>query len=213
MTSDMSIAARIRVLCVDDHQVVRDGVALILGRQPDMELTGSVATGEEAIAFYERERPDIVLMDLQLRTISGLDAIKAIRAKDARARLVVLTVYEGDEHIYRALAAGAVTYLLKDTLSDDLVRVIRDVHAGLTPMPAHVQARLAERQTQAALTPRETEVMKLVANGDRNKEIANSLRISEETVQVHLKNIFAKLHVTDRTAAVNVALRRGIVEL
>jgi len=201
------------VLCVDDHQIVRDGVALIVGRQADMQIIGSVATGEEAVAVYGRERPEIVLMDLQLRTISGLEAIRRIRAVNPDAHIIVLTVYEGDEHIHRALAAGATTYLLKDTLSDDLVRAIREVHAGLRPVQAEVQARLDERASQPPLTPREVQVMEWVANGSRNKEIAAELKISEETVTVHLRNIFAKLHVNDRTAALNVAVRRGIIQL
>jgi DNA-binding NarL/FixJ family response regulator len=205
--------APIRVLAVDDHQIVRDGLALVIGREPDMTIVASVATGEEAIETYRRERPDLVLMDLQLRTMSGLQAIEGIRSIDPDARIIVLTVYEGDEHIFRALAAGATTYLLKDTLSDDLVRVMREVHAGQKPMNASVQQRLAERQGQPVLTAREVQVLQLVATGNRNKEIAADLKISEETVLVHMKNIFKKLNVSDRTAAVNVAVRRGIVRL
>ena len=213
MSRTTAIKSRIRVLSVDDHQIVRDGLAQIIGRHPDMEVIGSVATGEEAVAVYQSEHPDLVLMDLQLRTISGLEAIRAIRLNDPEARIIVLTMYEGDEHIYQALAAGATTYLLKDTLSDDLVRVMREVYAGLRPVRAEVQARLDERAAQPPLTPREVQVMQLVAHGRRNKEIASALKISEETVQVHLKNIFSKLHVNDRTAALNVAVRRGIVQL
>jgi len=200
-------------MAVDDHQIVRDGLALVIGREQDMTIVASVATGEEAIEIYQRERPDLVLMDLQLRTMSGLQAIQAIRAIDSEARIIVLTVYEGDEHIYRALGAGATTYVLKDTLSDDLVRVMREVHAGQRPMDASVQQRLAERQAQPALTSREVQVLQLVATGNRNKEIAADLNISEETVLVHMKNIFKKLNVSDRTAAVNIAVRRGIVRL
>jgi DNA-binding NarL/FixJ family response regulator len=213
MSRTTAAKGRIRVLSVDDHHIVRDGLAQIIGRHSDMEVIGSVATGEEAVSVYERQHPDLVLMDLQLRTISGLEAIRAIRAKDPEARIIVLTMYEGDEHIYQALAAGATTYLLKDTLSDDLIRVMREVYAGLRPVRAEVQARLDERATHPSLTPREVQVMQLVAHGKRNKEIASSLTISEETVQVHLKNIFSKLHVNDRTAALNIAVRRGIVQL
>ena len=203
----------IRVLCVDDHRIVREGIGLIIARQPDMEVVGSAATGEEAVIVFKRERPDVTLMDLQLPAMSGLEAIQAIRREDADARIIVLTMYQGDEDIHRALAAGATTYLLKDTLSDDLIRFVREVHAGRRPIRADVKARLDERATQPTLTPREVQVMELVSEGRRNKEIAVRLGISEETVQVHLKNIFAKLKVGERTAAVNVAIRRGIVHI
>jgi DNA-binding NarL/FixJ family response regulator len=203
----------IRVLCVDDHRIVREGIALIISRQPDMEVIGSAATGEEAVMLFKRERPDVTLMDLQLPTMSGLETIQAIRREDADARIIVLTMYQGDEDIHRSLAAGATTYLLKDTLSDDLIRFVREVHAGRRPIRPDVKARLEERAAQPTLTPREIQVMELVSEGRRNKEIAAILGISEETVQVHLKNIFAKLKVSERTAAVNVALRRGIVHI
>jgi DNA-binding NarL/FixJ family response regulator len=203
----------IRVLCVDDHRIVREGIGLIIARQPDMEVVGSAATGEEAVALFKRERPDVTLMDLQLSTMTGLEAIQAIRREDPDARIIVLTMYQGDEDIHRALTAGATTYLLKDTLSDDLIRFVREVHAGRRPIRADVKARLDERATQPTLTPREVQVMELVSDGRRNKEIAVLLGISEETVQVHLKNIFAKLKVGERTAAVNVAIRRGIVHI
>ena len=203
----------IRVLCVDDHRIVREGIGLIIAREPDMQVVAAAATGEEAVALYAQHRPDITLMDLQLGAMSGLDAIQTIRSRDPKARIIVLTMYEADEHIYRALAAGAATYLLKDTLSDELIRIVREVHAGARPVPPQVQARLDARASQPVLTAREVQVMQLVAEGRRNKEIAAALGISEETVQVHLKNVFAKLHVSDRTAAVNVVLKRGIVEL
>jgi DNA-binding NarL/FixJ family response regulator len=209
----MTNKPRIRVLCVDDHRIVREGIGLIISRQPDMEVVGSAATGEEAVSLFKRERPDVTLMDLQLATMSGLEAIQAIRREDAEARIIVLTMYQGDEDIHRALSAGATTYLLKDTLSDDLIRFVREVHAGRRPIRADVKARLDERAAQPTLTPREVQVMELVSEGRRNKEIAVLLGISEETVQVHLKNIFAKLKVGERTAAVNVAIRRGIVHI
>ena len=204
---------KIRVLCVDDHRIVREGIALIITRQPDMEVVGSAADGEEAVAQFKRHRPDVTLMDLQLPAMTGLEAIKAIREDDPDARIIVLTMYQGDEDIHRALSAGATTYLLKDTLSDDLIRFVREVHAGRRPIRPEVKARLDERASQPTLTPREVQVMELVALGKRNKEIAALLGISEETVQVHLKNIFVKLKVSERTAAVNVALRRGIVHI
>jgi DNA-binding NarL/FixJ family response regulator len=206
-------APRIRVLCVDDHRIVREGLALIIARQPDMKVVGFAATGDEAVLQWRRHRPDITLMDLRLGATSGLDAIRAIRREEPTARVIVLTMYQGDEDIHQALAAGAATYLLKDTLSDDLIRTVREVHAGGAPMGDDVKALLNERASQPPLTPREIEVLTLVAQGHRNKEIASLLHLSEETVPVHLKNIFAKLKVNERTAAVNVALRRGIVHI
>ncbi len=203
----------IRVLCVDDHRIVREGVALIISRQPDMEVVAFASTGEEAIEQFDRHKPDVTLMDLRLSTTSGLAAIRAIRLEHQDARIIVLTMYGGDEDIHQALAAGATTYLLKDTLSDDLIRTVRDVHAGGHALPADIKARLDARAEQPTLTSREVQVLKLVALGRRNKEIATRLGISEDTVPVHLKNIFTKLKVNDRTAAVNVALRRGIVHI
>lgn len=205
---------RIRVLCVDDHRIVREGVALIIKRQPDMDVVGMAATGEEALELFKSCHPDVTLMDLRLRGMSGVEAIKAIRRLDSSARVVVLTMYQGDEDIYRALEAGATTYLLKDTLADDLIQVIRDVKAGKQPgVSPEVQARLAERSVRPELTPRELEILQLISQGMQNKEIAASLGISEATTQVHVKNILAKLDVRHRTAALNVALRRGIVHI
>jgi len=202
------------VLCVDDHRIVREGVALIIKRQTDMDVVGMAATGEEAIELFKSCHPDVTLMDLRLRGMSGVEAIKAIRRLDPSARVVVLTMYQGDEDIYRALEAGATTYLLKDTLADDLIQVIRDVKAGKQPgVSPEVQARLAERSVRPELTPRELEILQLISEGMQNKEIAASLGISEATAQVHVKNILAKLDVRHRTAALNVALRRGIVHI
>jgi len=203
----------IRLLCVDDHAIVREGIGLIVSREPDMTLVGSVATGEEAIEFFGRQQPDVTLMDLQLATISGADAIKAIKQNYPDARIIVLTMYEGEEHIHRAMSAGAATYLLKDTLSADLVRVIRQVHSGEPAVSAGVEAALQTRASHPALTPREVEILYVVAEGKRNKEIGAALSISEETVVTHLKNIFTKLGVNDRTAAVALAVRRGIIHL
>ena len=203
----------IRVLCVDDHRIVREGLGLIIGRQPDMEVVGTASSGEEAVEVFARCRPDITLMDLNLRGMSGLDAIKAIRRQDPHARIVVLTMHQGEEYIHRALEAGAASYLLKDTLSDYLVGVIRDVYEGRSTLPPDVEARLAERAGNAHLTPREVQVVELIAQGMRNKEIAAALGISFETAQVHVKNILGKLKVQDRTAAVSVAVRRGIIQL
>ena len=203
----------IRVLCVDDHRIVREGLALIIGRQPDMEVVGTASSGEEAVEVFSLLRPDITLMDLNLRGMSGLDAIKVIRRLDATARVIVLTMHNGEEYIHRALEAGAASYLLKDTLSDYLIGVIRDVYAGRSTLPPDVEARLAERAGNAHLTPREVQVVELISQGMRNKEIAAALGISFETAQVHVKNILAKLKVQDRTAAVSVAVRRGIIQL
>ena len=203
----------IRVLCVDDHALVREGIELVISRQPDMQLIGSVATGEDAIEFFRTQNPDVTLMDLQLATISGADAIVGIRRIRPDARVIVLTMYDSEEHIHRAISAGAITYLLKDTLSADLVRVIREVHAGGRPVARDVQAVLQARAGHQPLTAREVQIMELVAKGQRNKEIAGSLSISEETVITHLKNIFTKLQVNDRTAALIVAIQRGFVHV
>jgi DNA-binding NarL/FixJ family response regulator len=203
----------IRVLCVDDHRIVREGIALIISRESDMTVVASASTVQEAVTQFRRHRPDITLMDLRLRGSSGIHAIEAIKREFPHARIVVLTMYQGGEDIHQAMAAGASTYLLKDAVADDLIRVVRDVHAGGRPIDPDVRARLDERAAYPAVTPREIEVLKLVSLGKRNKEIAAVLGLSEETVPVHLKNIFAKLKVNDRTAAVNVALRRGILHI
>jgi two-component system, NarL family, response regulator len=204
---------RIRVLCVDDHCVMLDGLALLIGRQPDMEVIASATSGERAVELFASQRPDVTLMDLQLPTMSGLEAISAIRRAHPYARIVVLTMYQGDEDIYRALEAGAAAYLLKDTLAEDLVNVIRAVHTGSRPIPRDVAAALAARKTQPSLTPREIEVVHLISQGMRNKEIAVALGISEQTAKVHVKNILAKLNVSDRSAVIAVAVRRGILHI
>ena len=207
-------AARIKVLCVDDHRIVREGIGLIIERQPDMEVVGSAATGEEAVDLARRVRPDVILMDLQLGAMSGVQAIRAIRAEDPDARIVALTMYQGDEDIYRATEAGAAAYLLKDTLSEDLIRIVRSVHVGGNPALApDVQARLAERAAHPTLTARELQVVELISLGMRNKEIAAALAISDETAQVHVRNILTKLDAKDRTAAVSIAVRRGIIHI
>jgi len=220
MLSTNSIAAetprtgeRIRVLCVDDHRVMLDGLALLIGRQPDMEVIAAATNGERAVELFASLLPDVTLMDLQLPTMSGLEAIGAIRKSHSDARIVVLTMYQGDEDIYRALEAGAAAYLLKDTLAEDLVNVIRDVHTGHKSIPPDVAAALAARKAQPALTPREIEVVHLIAQGLRNKEIAVTLGISEQTAKVHVKNILAKLNVSDRSAVIAVAVRRGIIHI
>ena len=203
----------ITVLCVDDHRIVREGLRMIINGEPDMTVVDAVATGGEAVTGYRKLAPDITLMDLRLPDISGVDAIRAIREFDHDARIIVLTMYKGDEDIHQALGAGASTYLLKDSLADDLPRIVREVNAGQRPLPPDVQAKLQERAANPTLTSREIEVMKLVAAGRRDKEIAIALAISNQTVRVHVKNIFAKLGVGDRTEAMNVAIRRGIIHI
>ena len=204
---------RIRVMCVDDHRIVREGIALIINQEADMEAVGACASAEEAVSLYRACRPDVTLMDLRLGKMSGVEAIKAIRKEHPNARIVVLTMYEGDEDIYRAHEAGATTYLHKDTLSSDLIRVVRQVHAGERPVTPVVEARLKERASGPTLTSREVEVLQLISEGLRNKEVGATLGITEGTVQIHVKNIFGKLNVNDRTAAVHVAVRRGLVQM
>lgn len=203
----------IRVLCVDDHLLVREGIALVIEREPDMRVVGSVGSGEEALACYADLQPDVTLMDLQMGGMRGIEAIDRLRRLDPAARIVVLTVLQGDEDIFRALRAGAITYLLKDTLSHDLVRVIREVHAGKRPVVANVEARLSARAQSPALSEREVEVVERLSQGMRNKELAAALGITERTAEVHVRNILTKLNVKDRTAAVSVAIRRGIIHL
>jgi two-component system NarL family response regulator len=209
----MSEPGKIRVMCVDDHRVMLDGLALLIGRQPDMEVIASATDGDSAVAQYASVRPDVTLMDLQLPGTNGLEAIRRIRSADPPARIVVLTMYQGDEDIYRALQAGATTYLLKDALSDELVSVIRKVHDGGRPVTPEVEAGLESRRQHPPLTPREEQVVRLISEGLRNKEIAVALGISEQTAKVHVKNILAKLRVNDRAAVVAVAARRGILHL
>lgn len=205
---------KIRVLCVDDHRIMRDGLSAIINRHSDMTVVASGATAEEGVDLFRRHHPDVTLMDLQLGSMSGVEAIRIIRGEDPAARIVVLTMSQGDEDIHSALDAGAVTYLFKDTLADDLIQVIRDVNAGKQPtIGVEVQARLDERAGQPRLTPREVQVIELISRGMRNKEIGAALGISEETVQVHVKNILAKFGVQDRTAAIRVAVQRGIIHI
>jgi two-component system NarL family response regulator len=200
-------------MCVDDHRVMLDGLSLLIGRQPDMEVVASATNVDDAVVEFARVRPDVTLMDLQLPRTNGLDGIKQIRATAPDARIVVLTMYQGDEDIYRSLEAGAATYVLKDALSDELVTVIRQVHEGNRPMPAAVEAQLETRRQQPPLTLREVQVVRLIADGLRNKEIAVALGISEQTAKVHVKNILSKLRVNDRAAVIAVAARRGIFHL
>ncbi|MFN7916258.1 MAG: response regulator transcription factor [Vicinamibacterales bacterium] len=203
---------RIRVMCVDDHRLVREGIGLIIGRQQDMQVVAYAASESEAVTQFRVHQPDVTLMDLRLGEGSGIRAIEAIRQGAPRARFIVLTMYSGAEDIHRAMKAGAATYVLKDALSEDLIRVVREVHAGRTPIDPELEARLESRQG-STLTRREMQVIELVAEGFRNREIGTNLGITEQTAQVHVKNILAKLKVRDRTAAINVALKRGIIHI
>jgi two-component system NarL family response regulator len=203
----------IRVLVVDDHPMIRAGLTATINPEPDMAVVAAAANGSEGLERYRQHQPDITLMDLKMPDMGGVEAIRTIRAEFPSAKIIVLSTYQGDEDIYRALEAGAVTYLLKDMIAEKMMGVIREVAGGGRPMLPEVAQRLTDRMFKAALTNRELEVLQLVARGRRNKEIAAELKISEETVQGHVKSILAKLSVHDRTEAAAVAIRRGIVHL
>ncbi len=209
----MSEPGRIRVFSVDDHPLLREGIAAVIDSQPDMVMVAQASTGREAIQRFREHRPDVTLMDLRLPDISGIDALSGIRAEFPDARIVVLTTFEGDVEIQRALAAGARGYVLKSMPPRELADVIRQVHAGKKRIPSDVAARLAEHYADDALTPREVEVLHHVAGGNRNRDIAGRLSISEETVKVHIKHIMEKLGAQDRTEAVTIAVRRGIIQI
>lgn len=185
----------------------------MISKQPDMELVGTATSGREAIDLFRKTLPDVALMDLRMPDISGLDAIQAIRGEFPQSRIIVLTMFHGEEDIYRALRAGAATYVLKDVRSDDLMRMVREVYEGRNPLPQDVAATLATRDEEDALTDRQIDVLRLLALGLHNRDIAASLGISHETAKVHVKNILAKFGVSDRMAAVNIALQRGIIHL
>jgi len=203
----------IRVLSVDDHPLLREGIATIINSQQDMVLVSQASSGNEAIQQYREHRPDVTLMDLRLPDLSGIDAMIAIRAEFPEARVIMLTTFEGDIEIQRALAAGARGYHLKNMPPNELVDVIRHVHAGKKRVPPQVAAQVAEHMSDENLTARETEVLKHVAGGNRNRDIAELLFISEETVKVHIKHIMDKLGAKDRTQAIAIAVRRGIIQL
>ena len=198
-------------MTADDHPLIRDGLAAVIRAEGGLEVVAEAANGEEAIEAYARLHPDIVLMDLRMPVMDGLAATRAILADDPNARIIVLTTYDGDEDIYRALQAGAQGYLLKDMFFEELEDAIRKVHAGARSLPPVVAERLAERMGGSELTVRELEVLQEIVNGKSNKEIASALHISEATVKSHINNILGKLGVTDRTQAATRALQRGIV--
>jgi DNA-binding NarL/FixJ family response regulator len=203
----------IRILVVDDHHVVRQGIAALIATESDMSSIGEAATGREAIHQFRALRPDITLMDLQMPEMSGLDAIMAIRAESPEARIIVLTTYVGDVQVLRALKAGARGYLLKNTLYKELLEAIRVVHAGKKSISSEASFQLADHATDETLTPAEIRVLRLVAAGDANKEIAAKLSTSEGTIKGQIRNIMSKLGAKDRTHAAMVALKRGIIEL
>jgi len=209
----MSEEQRIRVFSVDDHPLLRQGIAAIINNQADMVLVAQAATGSEAIQGFREHQPDVTLMDLRLPDISGIDALIAIRTEFPDARIIMLTTFEGDVEIGRALAAGARGYILKSMPPKELVEVIRQVKAGRKQIPTEVAAQLAVHLGEEELTPREIDVLGHLAGGNRNRDIADQLFISEETVKVHIKHIMEKLGASDRTQAVAIAVRRGIIEL
>jgi DNA-binding NarL/FixJ family response regulator len=205
--------ATIRILSADDHALLRKGIAALIRAEPDMALVAEAANGREAIAEFRKHRPDVTLMDLQMPEMDGIECIIAIRSDFPDARIIVLTTYQGDVQVLRALKAGARAYLLKGQVSKELPDIIRDVHAGKRRIPPEIAAEVAEHTAEDNLSAREIDVLRLIASGNANKEIATKLFIAEETVKSHVTNILAKLQANDRTHAVTIALKRGIISL
>lgn len=211
--SGMHAPSPITVLTVDDHPLIREGLAMVIGRESDMRLVGEASDGETALEAYREHRPNITLMDLRMPVMDGVSAIRAIRHEFPAARIIALTTFEGDEDIYQALAAGARGYLLKDMLRTELLAVIRNVHQGMRGVPPQIAAKLADHTPRVELTARELEVLRLMANGRSNPEIAAALGRAESMMKVHVRNILQKLGTDDRTHAVTIAVRRGILRL
>ena len=207
------MSKQIRVFSVDDHPLLREGISALVNNQPDMTVVAEAANGAEAIRLYRQHLPDVTLLDLRLPDISGIDILIAIRTEFPEARIIILTTFEGDVEIHRALQAGARGYLLKNMPPSELLDVIRQVHAGKKRIPAAIASQLAEHMSDENLTEREVEVLRQVADGNKNRDIARKLFISEETVKVHIKHIMEKLGATDRTQAVAIGVRRGIIQL
>jgi len=203
----------IRVLSVDDHALLRGGIAALIGNQTDMEVVAEASNGREALEQFRKHRPDITLMDLQMPGMSGIDAISAIRAEFPEARIMILTTHAGDAQVSRALKAGARAYLLKASLRNELLETIRAVHAGQKRVSSEVAAEIAEHSADDTLTPREVDVLRLVSKGNANKGIAAQLSLTEETVKSHVRSILSKLQANDRTHAVAIAVKRGIIDL
>ena len=201
----------IRLLCVDDHRLVRKGVARLIDLEPDMKVVAEASNGAEAVTQFKQHAPDVTLMDLELPRMDGIQAIAAIRKERPDARIIVLTMYHGDEDIHRAIQAGAAAYLLKDTVPEVLTKVIRDVHAGRRVFPPQIVAAIERRAGQPALTSRELEVLELLAAGKRTKEIAATLGVTMDTANAHIKNIYSKFALHGRTAVVTEAVRRGFI--